>query len=77
MGVVWLLSFVLPLALRWVSVVIVPLTFAYSIYWLPVWLGADPSEYGAWAVLVVGTWFLAGSIPSAVVVATHRRRRPA
>src|SRR5437868_1472590 len=75
MAVVWLLCAVLPVTLRWLSIVIVPLTLAYSLYWLPVWLGSDPSEYSAWAVLVVGTWFLAGSIPSAAMVIIHRRRR--
>ena len=75
LGAVWLLCYVLPVALRWLSVVIVPLIFAYSLYWLPVWLGADPSEYSAWAVLGIGTWFLSGSIPSAVLVLILRKRR--
>ena len=77
-GVVWLLSFVLPIALRWVSVAVVPFVLAYSIYWLPVWLGSDPSEYGAWAVLVVAPWFLSGFIPSAalvVILQKHRSQR--
>lgn len=73
-AVVWLLCYVLPVALRWVLAVIVPFIFAYSLYWLPVWLGADPSEYSAWAVLCVGTWFLAGCIPSAALVLILRKR---
>ena len=42
-GVVWLLSTVLPVALPSLWVV-------NSLYWLPVWLGADSSEYSAWAL---------------------------
>lgn len=53
-GIVWLLCSVLPVALRWLWVVIVPFLLAYSLYWLPVWLGEDGSEYHAWAVLFVG-----------------------
>jgi len=73
---VWLLCRVLPAALRWLWVVVVPLVFAYSLYWLPVWLGADASEYSAWAVLFVGAWFLAGAIPSAATVLILRKRHP-
>jgi hypothetical protein len=40
--------------------VIVPFSLAYCLYWLPVWLGAEPSEFSAWAILFVGAWFLAG-----------------
>ena len=55
--------------------VIVPLVLAYCLYWLPVWLGNDPSEYGAWSVLVIGVWFVAGAIPSAVVLLVLRKNR--
>jgi hypothetical protein len=74
-AVVWLLCSVLPVRLHWLWVVIVPFILAYTFYWLPVWLGDDPSEYGAWAVMVVGTWFLSGAIPSAVLVLILRKRR--
>src|ERR1700722_870865 len=74
-GVVWLLCSALPVAFRWLWAVIVPFIFAYSLYWLPVWRGADSSEFSAWAVLVVGAWFLAGAIPSVVIVLILRRQR--
>ena len=74
LGVVWLLYYVLPVGLRWLSVVIVPFIFAYCLYWIPVWLGEHPSEYSAWAGLCIGTWFLAGSIPSAALVLILRKR---
>jgi len=73
--VVWLLCSVLPVTLRSLWVVIVPFIFAYSLYWLPVWLGDDPSEYSPWAVLFVGTWFLSGAIPSALLLLILRKRR--
>lgn len=75
MGVVWLLRSLLPKTLHWLSVVIVPFILAYCFYWSPVWLGSDPSEYGAWSVLIVGTWFLAGFLPSAMVVLLIQKRR--
>src|SRR6266478_2423758 len=74
-GVVWLLSSLLPKALRWLWVVIVPFILAYCLYWSPVWLGSDPSEYSAWAVLCVGTWFLAGAVSSTLTVLILRKHR--
>jgi hypothetical protein len=73
-AVVWLLCSVAPKSLRSLWAVIVPFLFAYSLYWSPVWLGADPSEYGAWAVLGVGAWFFAGFFPSAVLILILQKR---
>ena len=74
-SVVWLLCAVSPVSLRWLWVAIVPFILAYSLYWLPVWLGSDSSKYSVWAVLGVGTWFLSGAIPSALLVLVLRKRR--
>jgi len=74
-GVVWLLSSVCPTSLRKLWVVIVPFVFAYSLYWSPVWLGADPVGYHTWALLGVGAWFLTGVIPSGVLVSILEKRR--
>ena len=52
---------------RWFAAVLFPFMLAYSVYWMPVWLGADGSEYLAWALLGVGVPFLAGLVPSVVV----------
>ena len=71
---VWLLTFALPPSIRWLAVVVVPFGFAYALYWFPVWLGVDASEYGPWQVVCVGTWFLAGVVPSAAVVWIRRKR---
>src|SRR5438270_13525390 len=73
-AVVWFLSSVLPSAPRWLWVIVVPLIFAYSLYWSPVWLGADASEYSAWAILCVGTWFVAGTIALSAIVLILRKR---
>lgn len=73
-GVVWLLAILLPKTLRWLWLVVVPLTFSSCLYWLPVWFGADPSEYSVWAVLSVGSWFLAGAVPSTLLLLILRKR---
>ena len=57
-----------PTILRWFGVMLVPLALAFCLYWLPVWLGANSSEYFSWSFLFVGAWFLAGAVPSAVTV---------
>jgi hypothetical protein len=64
---------------RWFAAVLFPFALAYSVYWIPVWLGADASEYLAWSLLGVGIPFMAGLVPSAVVtflVARHAQRQP-
>ena len=61
---------------RWFAAILFPFVLSYSVYWMPVWLGADGSEYLAWALLGVGVPFLAGLLPSAVVtfvVTRHAR----
>jgi len=74
-AIVWLLCAALPATLRPLWVVVVPFGLAYSLYWLPVWLGADASEYGAWEGICVGSWFLAGMAPSAAILLILRKRR--
>jgi hypothetical protein len=81
--VVALISVALTVALARISrvilypvwAVVVPLVISYCLYWLPVWLGNDPSEYGAWSGLVVGVWFVAGAVPSSVILFVLRKRR--
>ena len=72
-GVVWLLCAAFPRTLRAPWVVLVPFIFAYSLYWLPVWLGADASGYDVWKGIVV-MWFLAGFFPSAALALILQRR---
>lgn len=62
------LCYMRPAIFRWLGTVFVPLALAFCLYWLPVWLGANPSEYSSWSFLFVGAWFLAGAVPSAVAV---------
>jgi hypothetical protein len=52
----------------WFLALLVPLSFAYCLYWFPVWRGQNPSEYAAWALLFIIPWFLAGACASLVVV---------
>lgn len=53
---------------RLLTVTAVSLTAAYSIYWWPVWRGADPSEYHAWAPLFIVPLFLAGLLVGAITL---------
>jgi len=64
----WPLCYVRPILARWAGAVLVPLILSYCLYWSPVWLGDNPSEYSSWALLFIGPWFLAGVIPSAVII---------
>jgi|GEM_PF-1690137 len=72
---VWLLCYVRPAVFRWLGIVVVPLVLASCLYWLPVWLGANSSEYSSWSFLFIGAWFLAGAVPSAVVVLILGKRQ--
>lgn len=75
--VVWLLCSVFPVSLRKLWVVIVPLVLAYCLYWSPVWFFGEPSwEYHNWTFVFLIPWFLAGAIPSAVVVWIIEKSRP-
>ena len=44
---------------------LVPFVLAYSLYWLPVWLGQNPSEYGGWWLICIPPWYVAGVVASA------------
>ena len=75
-ALVWLLYVLLPAAFRWVSVALVPLGLAYCVYWSPVWFrGADSSEFSSWQLLFIPPWFLAGAIPSALLVKILDKRK--
>lgn len=66
-ALVWILAAAFP-RLRRLWAVVVPLVIASCLYWSPVWLGSDPSEYGAWVFVVIPPWFLAGVIASVTVI---------
>jgi len=54
----------------------VPLVLAYCLYWSPVWFFGEPSwEYHNWMFAFLVPWFLAGAIPSAVVVRILKKPR--
>jgi hypothetical protein len=36
--------------------------------WMPVWMGADSSEYSAWALLFIIIWGGAGAIAAALLL---------
>lgn len=65
--------------LRWTLLVSVSVAFSYSLYWLPVWRGANPAEYSTWAAIIVA-WAVAGSVAGCFVFAAawlmRRSRTP-
>ncbi len=73
-AIVWGVAVVSP-DLRKLWIVIIPLFVAFCLYWSPVWLGADPSEYRAWAFIFILPWFVAGAVPSAAIVRILGKRR--
>jgi hypothetical protein len=75
LGVVWLLCSLFPPRLGMWWAVLVPFAVAYCAYWFPVWRGEDSSEYGAWAILVIGSWFVGAFVPSAILVRFLKKRR--
>jgi hypothetical protein len=76
--IAWPVCFVRPAVLRWGGAIFVPFILSYCIYWLPVWRGANPSEYSSWEALGIGAPFLAGLIASILVIVivsrTHAKR---
>jgi len=57
----------------WLLPLAAPLVVSYSLYWLPVWMGSnDVDQYGAWALLFIIPWYLAGAGTSAYVVVLLR-----
>ncbi len=66
---VWLLGQVSPSRLRKLWVIAVPAVLTFCLYWFPVWFADEPAlEYHAWQFVFYVLWFLAGIIPSALVV---------
>ena len=74
-GIVWVLRSVLSKNLHSLAAVIVPFFPANCLYWSPVWLGADSSEYSIWAFAFVGAWSLAGFFPGALLVLIIQKHR--
>jgi hypothetical protein len=52
---------------RWLLVLGAPFVFSYCLYWAPVWLGANPSEYSSWVLAFIVPWYLIGTFLSVVV----------
>ena len=60
---------------RWAAAALWPFLLSYSVYWMPVWLGADGdrAQYSAWELLCVGPPFLAGLVASSLVTSLVTR----
>jgi hypothetical protein len=60
----------------WLLTFATPLVISFSLYWLPVWMGAgDVAQFGAWAVLFILPWYIAGAGTSVFVVLLLRSLR--
>ncbi len=59
----------------WFLPLAAPMVVSYSLYWLPVWMGADAAEFGAWAGLFIIPWYVAGAGASAYLVFLLRSLR--
>src|SRR5687768_7103056 len=63
----WPLGRIRSTATRWCTAVLVPFALSYCCYWMPVWLGGSGDQYSSWEVLIVGVWFVAGLLGSAII----------
>ena len=64
-------------AVRWLLLLVTPFALACALYWSPVWLGAESSEYSAWALALIIPWYVLGAVVSifvAYVVSRTRRK---
>jgi hypothetical protein len=57
---------------RWALALVIPFVIAWCLYWMPVWVGNDPSEYAAWAPLFIVLWGLSGAVASLLVFIAKR-----
>lgn len=57
-----------PTTVRWVAGALAPMAISYCLYWSPVWLGADSSEYSSWSGVFVIPWSLVGILASVTVM---------
>jgi hypothetical protein len=70
------LSFIPLPGVRWACLATTPILMAYLLYWMPVWCGANSSEYSAWLLLFMVVWGGVGLVASASVgVFADRLRR--
>src|SRR5438045_560092 len=63
-------------AIAWFAAVL-PVLIACSLYWSPVWLGANPAEYFSWSLLFCAVWSFSGIVAfsSALMIGYHLQNR--
>ena len=54
---------------------------SYSLYWTPVWLGEDASDFRGWAIILIGFWTFWGTVSSLAVfifylIRLSKKRKP-
>ena len=60
--------------IRFAVACIIPPVVVYCLYWLPVWMGRDPSEYWSWSVVFYFFWGVPSLIACILLVALTRNR---
>jgi hypothetical protein len=64
----------------WLLAIATPFIISYSLYWSPVWLGADDIQFGTWAPLFIAPWTAIGEAASLfmffLVDGARNRKRP-
>jgi hypothetical protein len=53
---------------RWALLLSVSVAVSYSLYWLPVWRGANSAEYSTWEGIIV-VWAAVGAVTGSFVFA--------
>lgn len=57
-----------------VIAIAVPLALSYCLYWVPFWLSEFSAQASLWSDLVIGAWFAAGAVASALAMLLRARR---
>ena len=55
--------------------VLFPIFLAGSIYWAPVWLGANPSGYWTWAPMMITIWGGPGALYGFLLFLSNSRKK--
>jgi hypothetical protein len=55
------------LKFKWAIILSIPFFVANALYWSPVLLGSNSSEYAAWAPLFIIPWYVVGMLSSSLL----------
>jgi hypothetical protein len=58
---------------RWSGIIVLPLSLAFCLYWIPAWLGENSPDFSVWSWLFIGLWSLAGLVSLSLFVLIIRK----